>query len=563
MAFGIGGKVMLYVSNYSIKVNSEEPLVDRFSKIAITDTKDGVTEEVNFAQLCDILKANPDLEIKGLSSFELPGDWGLFISLYIIDTNDYDTYKESYDWDASTQPFKSDIADLLKKVTYHLNNKKKFASLESLTFVSPDIGYEIFLRPDRIITYTMVSQELIDMGHSVTVSYSTEVEPSDRFRVVLREGCFDVQVYHDGAWETRIRYSRQHRDGYLATACVKNYEDSSLRREGFYPTTSHPEAGIRNGLLDVMTYNDNLLPIISDVSFVGRVTIINTNMGRFVHSEHSLSCRTIGNIDPPDYIVTPQTRDIWINGSVTRIKDKVSFDTDTRGNTVLLLSDRPKVYWRLQEFDYDIYLIPESRYERRVDDDDFAGIYDKITDQFITDYMPGVMGDDYLLSSNSDMFGQSISDIQYGIGVAELTAKYCNVRDIMRDAFLGKVGAPVVIFRDVKLTKLPGTDLKCGFKKVPKKSGGLKFTVGNKDYYATLLHSYRVSNLLDGSIKTGDFNYICRYKVGKTYELGVACNVGASKIYVYPLSTLENLIPLEYSEDDCEWRQFNTVGDIQ
>lgn len=560
MTFGIGGKVMLYVSNYSIKVNSEEPLADRFSKISITDTKDGVTEEVNFAQLCDILKANPDLEIKGLSSFELPGDWGLFISLYIIDPNDYDTYKASYDWDASTQPFKSYIVELLNRVSEHINDKRRLASMDRLYFVSPDIGYEIILTPDRVIAYTMVSQELTNIGHSEIESYSTEVEPSDRFRVVLQEGCFDVQVYHGGEWSTRIRYSRQHRDGYLATACVRNYADNGLKREGFYPTTAYPEAGIRNGLLDVMAYYDKLLPIINDVSCVGQVVIIDTNMGRFVHSKCNLSCRTIGNIDPPDYIVTPQTRDIWINGSVTRIKDKVSFDTDTRGNTVLLLSDRPKIYWRLQEFDYDIYLIPESRYERRVDDDDFAGIYDKITDQFITDYMPGVMGDDYLISNNSNMFEQGISDIQYGIGVAELTAKYCNVRDIMRDAFLGKVGAPVVIFEDVKLTKLPGTDLKCGFKKIPKQSGGIKFTVGNKDYYTPIIHSYRGSHLLNGSIKTGDFNYICRYKVGKTYELGVACNVGASKIYVYPLSTLENLIPLEYSEDDCEWRQFNTVG---
>ena len=546
---------MLYVSNYSIKVNENEPLASRYSKIAITDTKDGVTEEVNYNQLCDVLEANPDLKIKGLSYFKLPGDLRLFISLYIIDPDDYSTYKADYDWDISTQPFKDELTEFMKDITEHIKSDKNLTAI-SLYFICPDIGYAIDLQSESVEAVTLASKELAALDYS-TARYSTKVESSDSFRIVLREGCFDVQIYHDGVWETRTRYSRQHRDGYLATACYKPYSGSSLRHEGFYPVTPCPEAGTSTGLLDIMTYNNNLLPIINDVSYVGKLTIIDTNMGRFIYGMHSISHNIIGNIDPPDYLVAPQTRNIWFYGRTVSVKDKASFEVDNKGNTVLLLSDRPKVYWRLQEYNYDFYWIAESRYERRVDDDDFAGIYDKLNDQFVSDYMPNVVGDDYLIENNSDMFGQGISDIQYGVGVAELTSKYCSTRDIMREAFLGIVGAPVVIFEDVKLTKLPGTDLKCGFKKVPKQEGGIKFTVGDRDYYPKVIPSYRGSSLLNSKVKTGDFNYICRYKVGKSYELGVACAVGDSSVYVFPLSTLEHLVPLEYADGDCEWRKFH------
>lgn len=548
---------MLYVSNYSIKVKNNEPLASRYSKIAITDTKDGVTEEVNYAQLCNVLGANPDLEIKGLSSFTLPGNLSLFISLYIIDPDDYSTYKADYDWDVSTQPFKSDLTDFMGDITEHIKSDENLTSMSRMYFICPDVGYEIILQPERVVAVAMTGAELTALDFDTYSQYSAEVESSDSFRVVLREGCFDVQIYHDGVWETRIRYSRHHRDGYLATACFKPYSDSRFKHEGFYPVPPCQEAGINTGLLDILTHNNKPLPIINDVSYVGKLAIIDTNMGRFIYGRNIMSCKIIGNIDPPDYLVAPQTRDISIEGSTARVKDKASFEVDNKGNTVLLLSDRPKVYWHLQEYNYDFYWIAESRYERRVDDDDFAGIYDKLNDQFVSDYMPNFVGDDYLIKNNSDMFGLGISDIQYGVGVAELTAKYCNTRDIMREAFLGIVGAPVVIFEDVKLTKLPGTDLKCGFKKVPKQEGGIKFTVGDRDYYIKVIHSYRGSSLLNGKVKTGDFNYICRYKVGKSYELGVACVVSSCHVYVFPFSTLEHLVPLDYYDGDCEWRKFH------
>lgn len=547
---------MLYVSNYSIKVSNNEPLTSRYSKIAITDTKDGVTEKVSYAQLCNVLEANPDLKIKGLSSFKLPGDLGLFISLYIIDPDDYSTYKADYDWDVSTQPFKDELTRFMKNITENIESNKDLTAM-SLYFICPDIGYAIITRPDRIEAVAMIDTGL-DALDWETDPYSTGVESSDSFRVVLREGCFDVQIYHDGVWETRLRYSRHSRDGYLATFYIKTYSgNSNIRREGLYPVTPCPEAGTSMNSLDIVVYNNKLLPIINDVSYVGKLTIIDTNMGRFIYGMHHISRSIIGNIDPPDYLVTPQDKDIWFYISTVSVKDKASFEVDNKGNTVLLLSDRPKVYWRLQEFNQDFYWISESRYERRVDDDDFAGVYDKLNDQFVSDYLPNVVGDEYLIKNNSNMFGQGISDIQYGIGVAELTSKYCSIRDIMREAFLGVVGAPVVIFEDVKLTKLPGTDLKCGFKKVPKQEGGIKFTVGDRDYYTNVIYSCRGDSLLGNKVKTGDFNYICRYKVGKSYELGVACAVGDSRIYVFPLSTLEHLVPLDYDEGDCEWRKFN------
>ena len=548
---------MLYVSNYSIKVKENEPLASRYSKIAITDEKDGVTEEVNYNQLCDVLEANPDLKIKGLSYFKLPDDLGLFISLYIIDPDDYSTYKADYDWDVSTQPFKSDLTEFTKDIVEHIKSDKNLTSMYQLYFICPDIGYETVLRQESVEAVVMTGAELTALRCTEVYAHSLEAESSDSFRVVLQEGCFDVQIYHDGVWGTRLRYSRQHREGYLATVCYKYYSSGGcFMREGFYPVTPYPEANINRGVLDIVTDN-KLLPIINDVSFVGKLAIIDTNMGRFIHGRHHMPYKIIGNIDPPDYLVTPQPRYIWVNDSKFMVKGKASFEVDNKGNTVLLLSDRPKVYWRLQEFNYDFYWIAESRYERRVDDDDFAGVYDKLNDQFVSDYMPNVVGDDYLIENNSDMFGQGISDIQYGVGVAELTAKYCSRRDIMREAFLGIVGAPVVIFEDVKLTKLPGTDLKCGFKKIPKQQGGIKFTVGNIDYYIKEIPSFRGSSLLNGKVKTGDFNYICRYKVGKSYELGVACAVGDSQVYVFPLSTLEHLVPLDYDDGDCEWRKFN------
>lgn len=546
---------MLYVSNYSIKVSNNEPLASRYSKIAITDTKDGVTEEVSYTQLCDVLEANPDLKIKGLSSFKLPDNLRLFISLYIIDPDDYSTYKADYDWDVSTQPFKGELTKFMKNITEHIKSDKNLTSMSEMYFICPDIGYVIELQSGWVDAVVMKGEELAALGTTVTDAGSTDVESSDSFRVVLQEGCFDVQIYHDGVWETRLRYSRRHRDGYLSMACSKN-RCSRFSREGCYPVTPCQEAGIWDGVLLIHTSNNKLLPIINDVSYVGKLAIIDTNMGRFIHGKHGISRNIIGNIDPPDYLVTPQNRDIWLGGRAVSVKDKASFEVDNKGNTVLLLSDRPKVYWRLQEFNHDFYWISESRYERRVDDDDFAGVYDKLNDQFVSDYMPNVVGDEYLIKNSSNMFGQGISDIQYGIGVAELTSKYCSTRDIMHEAFLGIVGAPVVIFEDVKLAKLPGTDLKCGFKKIPKQEGGIKFTVGDRDYYTNVIHSCRGDSLLSGKIKTGDFNYICRYKVGKSYELGVACAVGGSRVYVFPLSTLEHLVPLEYNDGDCEWRKF-------
>lgn len=547
---------MLYVSNYSIKVNNSEPLASRYSKIAITDTKDGVTEEVSYTQLCDVLEANPDLKIKGLNSFKLPGDLRLFISLYIINPDDYNTYKADYDWDVVAQPFKEELTEFVNNIAEHIKSDKNLTSMGRMFFLYPEIGFAIRLQPEKVVALALGGKELSALNYPLEAIYSTEVESSDSFRVVLREGCFDVQIYHDGVWETRIRYSRQHREGYLATVCEKSYSDSCFRREGLYPIAPCQEAGFSMGVLEVVAYHNKLLPIINDVSFVGKLAIVDTNMGRFIHC----GCGTpkiIGNIDPPDYLVAPQ-RDIWINSSSARVKDKASFEVDNKGNTVLLLSDRPKVYWRLQEYNFQYYWVSESRYERRVDDDDFAGVYDKLNDQFVSDYMPNVVGDDYLIKNNSDMFGLGITDIQYGVGVAELTAKYCNTRDIMREAFLGVVGAPVVIFEDVKLTKLPGTNLKCGFKKIPKQEGGIKFTVGDEDYYTKVIYSCRGNSLLNGKVKTGDFNYICRYKVGKSYELGVACDVGDSRVYVFPFSTLEHLVPLDYNYDECEWRKFNS-----